>query len=255
MPKKYKSYLTADINRKGVLDLDTVKGCTRGVENHPDGCWGLCYAKKTADFRGIDFSQSITRRLTNINQLKQIAKLVMGNNVDFIRIGTMGDPCHNWDYTIKIAVFVAKCQKPVIIITKHWISLSDEQMKILGENKTIINTSISALDTAEQRKHRLRQYQRYKKYGKSILRIVSCDFNKDNKEGKRLAEIQDKLFKNTKIIDNPLRIFKTHHFITNKLLRVKKIQDLNSQVYMSKFNDKTYIGHCQNCPEKCGINL
>jgi len=35
--KEYLPYLSASINRKGVLDIDTVKGCKLGMANYPKG--------------------------------------------------------------------------------------------------------------------------------------------------------------------------------------------------------------------------
>jgi len=253
--KCYKDELTAVINQKGVLDLDTVKGCTLGIKNNPKGCWGLCYAKKIADFRGIDFSKSVQRRIKNLKQIRDIAKLIMSKKVEFVRIGTMGEPCHYWEHTINVINFIYKCNKPIILITKHWIRASDEQLKKLGDMGVIINTSLSPLDTNGQIEYRLEQYNRYKKYGKSILRIISCEFNKDNKEGERLANIQSELFKNELVLDNPLRVGLSYPMVKQGIIKVKKVWDLDSQVYMSKFNDKTYVGRCSDCPEKCGITM
>lgn len=174
---------------------------------------------------------------------------------EFIRIGTMGDPCHNWSYTIRICKWIVNSKKPIVIITKHWIGLTDEQMKELGDMNVIINTSLSALDTKEQIEYRLEQYNRYKRYGPSVLRIISCDFNRELEEGKRLAEIQDELFKNDYIIDNPLRVPLSYPMVKSGIIKVKKIMDINSEVYMSRFNPDTYIGVCKDCPEMCGINF
>ena len=44
----------------------------------------------------------------------------------------------------------------------------------------IINTSISALDNDYEIEYKLNQYNNLKKYCKSILRIVSCDFNENS---------------------------------------------------------------------------
>jgi hypothetical protein len=117
--KYYKDELTAVINQKGVLDLDTVKGCTMGIRNNPDGCWGLCYAKKIADFRGIDFSKSVQRKIKSLRQMKEIAKLIMTEKVEFVRIGTMGEPCHFWEHTINVIKFIYKSGKPIVLIMKH----------------------------------------------------------------------------------------------------------------------------------------
>ena len=253
--RTYKDELTIEENQKGVLDLDTVKGCTLGCMNCEKGCWGLCYAYKIATFRGIDFSKSITRWLKSKQQMRSIGKTIFRSQKEFVRIGTMGDPCHNWDYTLRICRWVANSKKPIVIITKHWIGLTDEQMKELGGLGVIINTSLSALDTEEQIKYRLEQYEKYKKYGKSVLRIISCDFNRESEEGKRLAEIQDELFKNDYIIDNPLRVPLSYPMVKSGIIKVKKIMDINSEVYMSRFNPDTYIGVCKDCPELCGINF
>lgn len=253
--KYYKDELTVEENQKGVLDLDTIKGCTLGCMNCEKGCWGLCYAYKIANFRGIDFTKSITRWLKTQKQMKEIGKKIFRSEKEFIRIGTMGDPCHNWDYTIRICKWIVNSKKPIVIITKHWIKMTDEQMKELGDMNVIINTSLSALDTDEQIEYRLEQYNRYKKYGPSVLRIISCDFNEETSEGKRMADIQKELFKNENIIDNPLRVPLSYQLVKDGIIRVKKIMDINSAVYMSKFNPDTYIGVCENCPEMCGINF
>jgi len=251
----YKDELTVEENQKGVLDLDTVKGCSLGCQNCEKGCWGLCYAYKIANFRGIDFAHSVTRKLKTRSQIKDIGKKIFRSEKEFIRIGTMGDPCHNWGYTLLICEWIYKSKKPIVIITKHWIELTDKQMERMGELDVIINTSLSALDTEEQIKYRLEQYERYKKYGKSVLRIISCDFNVENPEGKRLMDIQNELFKNEYIIDNPLRVPTSYPLVKSGIIKVTKVMDINSEVYMSKFNPETYIGVCKDCPELCGVNF
>lgn len=235
--------------------MDTVKGCELGIKNNPNGCWGLCYAKKIADRYGLDFSKSVTRYITNPLHFKRVENEIKKKEVLFVRIGTMGDPCHNWKFTVNRCQVVSKYKKPIVIITKHWIPLTDEEMKHLGEYKVIINTSISPLDTAEQVKYRLEQYNRYKKFGKSILRIVSCEFNLTNPIGKDLNKLQQSLFKNENIIDNPLRCPSSYTMVKSGIIKVKKVKDINSEVYMSKFNPNTYVGICKDCPELCGIKL
>jgi hypothetical protein len=47
--RRYLPILTAVENQKGVLDVDTVKGCAIGMRVYPNGgCYGECYAAKTA---------------------------------------------------------------------------------------------------------------------------------------------------------------------------------------------------------------
>ena len=42
--KKYKPVITLTKNKRGIWDLDTVKGCKSGIDNNPNGCYGDCYA-------------------------------------------------------------------------------------------------------------------------------------------------------------------------------------------------------------------
>ena len=68
-------------------------------------------------------------------------------------------------------------KKQIVIITKHWNNLTSKQMKELSKFNICFNTSVSALDNKRQLTNSLKQYNKLKKYCKSILRIVSCDFN------------------------------------------------------------------------------
>ena len=61
-PRLYSNVITASVNRKGVLDVDTVKGCALGMLAYPGGgCYGECYARKTATLYGFNFS--VRRRI------------------------------------------------------------------------------------------------------------------------------------------------------------------------------------------------
>jgi len=255
MKRRYKDELTVDVNEKGVLDLDTVKGCSLGIKDNPGGCWGVCYAKKVADFRGLNFAVSVQRRIKGLTHARQLAKVILSYPFEFVRIGTMGDPSHAWLHTLTICKWLRGCHKIPVIVTKHWVVAPDSILEGFGKLGVIFNTSISALDTDEHLKYRLEQYERYKKYGKSILRIVSCDFNRENEEGKRRAEIQDNLFKYDKALDNPLRCPKEFDWVKRGVIRVSKEKDLNSEVYMSKWNKSTHTGDCENCNERCGVNM
>ena len=47
--KRYAKRLTVDVNSKGVMDIDTVKGCSLGMKARPGvGCYDSCYANKLA---------------------------------------------------------------------------------------------------------------------------------------------------------------------------------------------------------------
>ena len=128
-PRPYGNWLTVDINQKGVLDVDVVKGCTAGIAAHGErGCYQACYAATIAKFRGIDFSRAIIRRVYGRAQAKQIERAVKAAPLGFFRIGTMGDPCHAWDETVETVEWLAPYAVP-IIITKHWKRASDDHLR------------------------------------------------------------------------------------------------------------------------------
>ena len=61
--RRYRPILTAVENEKGVLDVDTVKGCTLGMSARPNGgCYNECYAFKIASRYNIDFTVAVSRR-------------------------------------------------------------------------------------------------------------------------------------------------------------------------------------------------
>ena len=43
--------------------------------------------------------------------------------------------------------------------------------------------------------------------------------------------------------------------VKNGIIKVKKIMDINSEVYISRLNPDTYIGVCKDCPEMYGVNF
>lgn len=255
MKRTYKDELTVDVNDKGVLDMDTVKGCALGLKDNPAGCWGLCYAKKVADFRGLDFGISVSRRIKGLAHANKLAKIIKSYPLGFVRIGTMGDPCHAWEHTLNVCKWLRGCGKTPIIVTKHWVRATDEVLKGMGEAGVIFNTSISAMDTDEHLAYRLGEFNRYKNFGKSILRIVSCNFNRENPEGKRMGEIQDGLFKQDRVLDTPLRCTTQYPLVVKGIIKIAKEMDLHSEVYMSKWNKEAHTGDCQHCKELCGVNM
>src|SRR4051812_21607126 len=125
-PKLYRDMLTADVNEKGVLDIDVVKGCTMGMAARPDGgCYNACYASTIAKFRGLDFTHSVVRTVQTASQAEQIERAVKAAPEKLFRIGTMGDPCHAWPETVEVVEWLAPYAPPVIV-TKHWMRASDE---------------------------------------------------------------------------------------------------------------------------------
>lgn len=255
--KKYLDVLTVDINRKGVLDIDVVKGCTAGIAAHGSkGCYQACYAASTAKYMGIDFSKSVVRKVHTTTQAKQIENAVKNSPLGFFRIGTMGDPCHAWEETVKTVEWLAPYAIPVII-TKHWKKASDSQLLRLIKCGTVINTSVSAIDSNAHLSRRIGEIKRYSDLGgESITRVVSCDFNLDDPIANKMNSIQEMLFSMKPVIDNPLRIPMNHYLVTSGLVKVRKVKDLTAIRTISIHPEsETYLGHCSGCADLCGAGL
>lgn len=253
--RSYSDILTADVNGKGVLDIDTVKGCTSGMGANPvTGCYGCCYAAKIAKYRGIDFTISVKRKIISAAHADAIVRTVKSAPYGFFRIGTMGDPSHEWEHTVDIVEWLAPYATPVII-TKHWIRATDNEFTRLINAGAILNTSLSALDTAPQLSHREREMYRYKSLGgHSIARIVSCEFDESNRQGALMAEVQHRLLAMSPMIDNPLRVDASHPMVVAGVIKTSKVKDLTAMRSISLFNKATYLGHCRDCPDMCGMS-
>jgi hypothetical protein len=254
--RPYRDIMTADVNEKGVLDVDTVKGCTAGMNARPGtGCYGGCYAAKIAKFRGIDFAKAVTRQIGGDANARKIERAVKAAPEGFFRIGTMGDPCHAWEHTVAVVEWLAPLAVPVIV-TKHWMVATDGQLTRLVACGAVLNTSVSALDTPAELAHRERQIGRYRALGGvSVARVVSCDFNADTEEGRSMAEVQARLFTLTPTLDNPLRVPRTHPLVQRGVIRVRSVRDLATLRTVSLAEGSvSYIGHCSDCPDKCGLS-
>lgn len=176
-------------------------------------------------------------------------------SLPFVRIGTMGDPSENWEHTVNVCEKIKHCNKEIVIITKHWTNLTDAQLEIFAGLNICINTSVSALDEPTLLENSVTQYKRIKTYCKSVLRIVSCDFNLDNKEGHELYKIQKRLFENDNILDTVLRVNKHNKLVKDGVINIKQVTFLGAKQYASKYNKKTYLGKCSNCHEMCGVTM
>jgi hypothetical protein len=253
--RSYSNVLTADINRKGVLDIDTVKGCTAGMHARPDGgCYNGCYAARIAAFRGIDFSKAVSRTAQTRAQRAAIERIVSRAPQGFFRIGTMGDPSHDWDGTVATIEWLSPLARPVII-TKHWRRATDENFSRLIRCRAVLNTSVSGLDTAPELEHRKREIERYRSMGgRSVARVVSCKFNRQHPEGARMGAIQDGLFAMSPLIDNPLRAPRTHRLVVAGIIELVEVRDLDTMRTVSLERPDTYLGHCSRCPDLCGID-
>lgn len=209
--RRYLPILTVVENEKGVLDVDTVKGCTIGMRVRPDGgCYGECYAQKTAARYGIDFTVSVSRRLTPWSW-RAVFCAVRDHWNTWYRIGTAGDPCHDWENTLEVCETLRDTGKAPVIITKHWITLADDQIDRLRALSAVVNTSTSGLDTEAEVKHRVRQIERLRDSGvRSVNRVVTCNYG-DTEWGRERKAVQDYLLSITPIIDSLAHAKKTLH--------------------------------------------
>ena len=251
--KNYKSIITLNKNSRGIWDLDTTKGCGSGVANDEKGCYGDCYAARSARIYGFNFSTTVLRDFENKKHEIQLVNKINKIDMSFIRIGVMGDPSENWEHTFNILEKIKRANKEIVIITKHWNIIPNEYLQKLFDLKVCINTSVSALDDIQQLEKVLFEYNRLKPYCKSFLRIVSCDFNLENEKGVLLSEIQKKLFKNDNTIDTVFRCSPKNKFVLEGVINIKKTKFLGSPCWVSKFNKKAYFGKCSTCKEQCGI--
>jgi hypothetical protein len=253
--REYSNKISLVRNARGIYSLDPSIGCKSGMENETNGCFNDCYAAKSAKLYGYDFSKTVIRTFENEKHIKHIINKINKVKLDFIRMGTSGDPSENWEHTINILKSIDKCNKEIVIITKHWTNLTSDQMDYFSTINICVNTSVSALDKPSLIYNSLKQYNILKKYCKSILRIVSAGFNLQNETGFRLSKLQDKLFTNENTLDTVLRLNKNNKLIKEGVVNIVKSKFLDKNTIISKRNKSTYFGKCDTCHEMCGVNI
>jgi hypothetical protein len=146
-------------------------------------------------------------------------------------------------------------KKEIVIITKHWKNLTLRQLLRLKRLNICINTSVSAMDEKQILDNSMAQYERVKPFCRSILRVVTCDFNKANPDGYALSVIQDGIISGREYIDTVFRPSPKNPLVTNGVINVKKKRFIKGKQLMSKLNKQTYLGKCQNCKEMCGVSM
>lgn len=253
--KQYATRIALVKNSRGIYSLDTVMGCASGMANEPGGCYGDCYAANASKRYGYDFSTSVLRSFESEAHRRSIVNRINRIPLDFVRIGSSGDPSENWGHTVSVLRSIDKCNKQIVIITRHWTALTDEQLAYFGTINVCVNTSVSALDKPDVRANCLAQHNRLKPFCKSILRIVSCDFNLDNARGHECAKVQAELFSNDATLDTVFRPNKKNRLVTDRVVNVAKVKFMNSLVLASKHNTSAYLGKCSTCHEMCGVNM
>jgi hypothetical protein len=253
-PRRYSHILTAMENRKGVLDVDTVKGCTPGMVAYPNGgCYGECYACKTASRYGIDFSVSVQRRLMRGN-LADVFFAVKDHRANWYRIGTAGEPSYDWEHTLSVCEALRDTGKAPVIITKHWAPLSGDQLHRLRALGAVVNTSTSGMDTDAQIKHRVRQMERLRYAGvRSVCRVVTCNYGASS-WARECNEKQEYLMSLTPVIDNPLRARKSNEHVANgDILLTRADESMGGGKLVSLHDPSVYLGACDACPDQCGV--
>jgi len=254
--RRYLPILTAVENHKGVLDVDTVKGCTLGMRAYPEGgCYGECYANKTASRYGIDFAVSVSRKLMPWNRT-DIFCVVRDHHSYWYRIGTAGEPCHDWNNTLEVCEALQGTEKTPVIITKHWIPLSDDHIRRLRMIGAVVNTSVSGLDSDAQIKHRLAQMKRLTLGGvRSIARVVTCEYG-TSQWADAAKEKQKFLMTLTPIIDNPLRASKSNpHVLNGDIMLTSKPDAIGGGKLVSLHADDVFLGTCDDCVDQCGVDV
>lgn len=257
----YKDIITLNRNSRGCYILDTVKGCSYAKTKH-GGCYGDCYANNIASRYGFDFSNPVKRGFEKETEQiyfngfedtaheSEIIRQIKQAKMPFIRIGEMGDPSENWEHTLLVCKIISVVRKPIVIITKHWNVMSEKQEKEFSKLPVIFNTSVSMLDTDEQQKYRLSQYERLKKTNKSVLRVVSCKFTNKEKEKK-----QNDLLSQENVIDTVFRPSKENEYLTSGVITAKKIKFLGSSMLASMHDENTFMGYCKDCQDQCGLKF
>lgn len=253
----YHPSITATVNRKGVLDVDTVKGCELGMAAYPDGgCYGECYAAKTAKMYGRDFTKSVERQWQGIDHRATIIKAMMAYRAGWYRVGTFGDPCHNWTHTIAILRELRWTKKTPVIITKHWRTMTEKHLDDLRWLSAIVNTSVSGMDTDDEIAHRVGQIKRLRDAGvKSVCRVVTCNYG-DTEWGRAAREKQEHLLSLSPVIDNPLRIStKNLRFESGDISAIRRIDSVGGGTLVSLHDESVYLGKCSGCPDQCGADV
>lgn len=255
---RYLPVLTINMNRKGVIDVDTVKGCSIGMKKYPNaGCYGECYAYKTAKLYGHDFTHSVSRKIVGREHRDTLNRILNKLEMPWFRIGVFGDPCHDWQNTLVVcrALRYEYTRKYPVIITKHWIELSDDQLSEFGSLKAVVNTSVSGMDTDEELTHRIDQFYRIKSFGiKSVIRLVSCRYG-TTKWARRCNEKQDYIYSLGGIIDTPLRVSKSNaRVLSGEIISSHRNDSVGGGKNVSLNNPNAYLGTCKGCADQCGVD-
>jgi hypothetical protein len=249
--------LAASVNSKGVLDIDTVKGCEMGMSAYPDGgCYGNCYAATIAARYRLDFTVSVKRELADwIGWHRDaVIRQMLAHPARWYRIGVFGDPCHAWDHTVRVCSALRPAGMVPVIVTKHWRALTGDNLSRLGELGAVVQTSVSGMDSDGEIRHRLTQFERIRASGlNSVLRVVTCSFGK-SVWADRCADHQRRLLQQRPVINTPFRIAATAARVASGEIRVTRRRDSIGGGRLVSLNaEDAFLGVCSECPDQCGV--
>jgi len=240
--KQFSNKISLTRNSRGLWYIDPLLGCSHGYLNNGKGCYGVCYASRSLKCRGYNFDIPVKRHFKDELHFHLIAEKLI--KIPFVRMGVNCDPSDDWNHTCEIIKKIKPYNKNIVIVTKHWNDLTEENIDSI--KGLFINTSISALDSQQEIEKRLFWYNKLKKTCFSILRVNTAKFTDSKK-----VQLQAELLKNENTIDNILR------FNGNKAesVIVEKMPFLSGKCFVSKFSSESYLGDCFSCPDLCGINM
>jgi len=254
-PRRYGPWLTVELNRKGVLDIDTVKGCTDGMAAYPNGgCYGECYAVRTAKRFGIDFTHSVKRQLHTQWHKSTLTRIMGESGLSWYRIGTAGDPSYSWSHTIQIIRRLWFMEMTPIVVTKCWREPTDEQLDQLRDAGAVVNISVSGMDTDAELQHRLTQRERFMQAGlQTVTRVVTCAFG-SSEWARGCAEKQSSLMRLTPVIDNPLRPLSANpHVLEGDIIVKRRSDSVGGGKVVSLHSHDAHLGKCESCQDQCGL--
>ncbi len=254
-PRLYLPVLTVAMNSKGVLDIDTVKGCAAGMRAYPGtGCYGECYAAKIAARYGIDFTKSVSRQFMDREHRDTLVRHIQKFPAKWYRVGVAGDPCHDWKHTIAVLRSLRWTGKTPVIITKHWTALTDKQVGDLKWLGAVIGTSTSGLDTDAEMAHRVKQIDRLRAAGvQSVCWVITCEYG-TSEWAQAAKKKQDYLLTLSPVIDCPLRASASNpRVLSGDILLTERPDAIGGGKLISLHDSSTYLGTCAGCPDQCGV--
>jgi hypothetical protein len=255
VPRRYGPWLTVALNAKGVLEVDTVKGCSDGMAMYPNGgCYGECYAARNAKRYGIDFSVSVNRNLHTPWHKSTLCLLMAKTRLTWFRVGTFGDPSYDWRHSISMLRALWPMEMTPVIVTKLWRSPTDVQIEWLRRLGAVVNVSVSALDSDAELSHRLQERTRLANGAiRSVLRVVTCRFGQSS-WARAAARRQGELLSMEPVIDNPLRPSPGNPLvIQGDILTETRNESVGGGKGVSLHLGGAYLGRCDACPDQCGV--